>query len=203
MIVQTFADPSNPPDERSVTETRLRPALPLDTWQLDRDRRLTEREARYDRHIADLGEGMPYTSASWQADMAASYRRERDLQTRAEDLASELLDVAAELGWGNGEPAAAAHGWVYTVAAARGLVLDQPPRREPTRREVADRAIQKAFRRIGERDGFYCRRCGKDRTLTVDHVTAVINGGTDDDDNLQLLCRSHNSAKGTGPDQVA
>jgi hypothetical protein len=67
---------------------------------------------------------------------------------------------------------------------------------EAARRRNANRRIQKAFRRIGERDGFRCRTCGLDRTLTVDHVIAVINGGTDDDDNLQILCRSHNTAKG-------
>jgi 5-methylcytosine-specific restriction endonuclease McrA len=65
------------------------------------------------------------------------------------------------------------------------------------RRADASRAAAKAFRRIGERDGFRCRVCGLDRTLTVDHIIAVDNGGTDDDENFQLLCRSHNSIKGT------
>jgi len=65
------------------------------------------------------------------------------------------------------------------------------------RRLEADRAAARAFRRIGERDGFSCQHCGVESGLTVDHVIAVINGGTDDDANLQLLCRSCNSRKGT------
>lgn len=68
---------------------------------------------------------------------------------------------------------------------------------QAARRRRADRRIQKAFRRIGERDGFYCRTCGIGRTLTVDHIIAVINDGSDEDENLQILCRSHNSIKGT------
>jgi 5-methylcytosine-specific restriction endonuclease McrA len=80
---------------------------------------------------------------------------------------------------------------------SRHLSSPWEPPRELSRRKEADRAIGKAFRRIGERDGFYCRTCGIGRNLTVDHILAVANGGTDEDDNLQILCRSHNSAKGT------
>lgn len=85
------------------------------------------------------------------------------------------------------------------VGALATLALAPRPTLTPgpdARRRKADQEAAKAFRRIGERDGFRCRVCGTDRTLTVDHVIAVANGGTDDDDNLQLLCRSHNSSKG-------
>lgn len=51
--------------------------------------------------------------------------------------------------------------------------------------------------RIMERDEYRCRHCGTHRDLAVDHVVAEANGGSDDDENLQTLCRSCNSSKGT------
>jgi hypothetical protein len=83
------------------------------------------------------------------------------------------------------------------LAELDAVVRDLARTPQLLRRLEADRAAAKAFRRIGERDGFSCRHCGTAALLTVDHVVAVANGGTDDDDNLQLLCRSCNSRKGT------
>ncbi len=67
---------------------------------------------------------------------------------------------------------------------------------EPSRRAEATRAARDAFRRVGERDGFSCRHCGAGRNLTVDHVVAVVNGGSDEDENFQILCAPCNSRKG-------
>lgn len=49
------------------------------------------------------------------------------------------------------------------------------------------------------RDGLRCKHCGCDDIdeIGVDHIIAVANGGTDDLGNLQTLCRSCNSKKGT------
>lgn len=52
------------------------------------------------------------------------------------------------------------------------------------------------FVRIGRRDGFYCQECGSSNELTIDHKTALVNGGTNNDENLQLLCKTCNSRKG-------
>lgn len=46
------------------------------------------------------------------------------------------------------------------------------------------------------RDGFVCPECGATDDLTIDHVTARANGGGDELDNLRVLCRPCNSAKG-------
>ena len=50
---------------------------------------------------------------------------------------------------------------------------------------------------VWERDNFTCKHCGSRKFLTVDHVLAEKKGGTLDMSNLQTLCRSCNSRKGT------
>jgi hypothetical protein len=42
-----------------------------------------------------------------------------------------------------------------------------------------------------------CVQCGTTEGLTVDHKLALCLGGTNDDDNLQMLCRPCNQHKGT------
>lgn len=66
------------------------------------------------------------------------------------------------------------------------------------RRAQASKAIQKKDIRISvfARDEGRCRRCGSTKNLSVDHIIPVKNGGTDDMDNLQTLCRKCNSQKG-------
>jgi HNH endonuclease len=50
---------------------------------------------------------------------------------------------------------------------------------------------------VWERDDFTCRHCGARRHLSVDHIIPESKGGTLSLDNLQTLCRSCNSRKGT------
>lgn len=46
----------------------------------------------------------------------------------------------------------------------------------------------------------WCSECGtpgsSDNPLTGDHIKPISKGGTDDPDNLDVLCRRHNSSKG-------
>ena len=49
---------------------------------------------------------------------------------------------------------------------------------------------------VFQRDGYQCRQCFSAERLTVDHITAIANGGTNEPDNLQTLCQSCNSRKG-------
>lgn len=46
-----------------------------------------------------------------------------------------------------------------------------------------------------ERDGYRCLLCGATDDLTVDHIRALTDGGTNDNDNLRTLCRSCNSGR--------
>jgi 5-methylcytosine-specific restriction protein A len=54
---------------------------------------------------------------------------------------------------------------------------------------------------ILRRDRYLCQACLKDNRYTeathVDHITPKAKGGTDDDDNLQSLCRPCHEAKTT------
>ncbi|MFJ1695728.1 HNH endonuclease [Streptomyces sp. NPDC088252] len=51
-------------------------------------------------------------------------------------------------------------------------------------------------RRIYERDGNACLRCGTSVDLTLDHIYPWSLGGADTDENLRTLCRPCNSSKG-------
>jgi hypothetical protein len=55
---------------------------------------------------------------------------------------------------------------------------------------------RKIFQRIAERDGEFCRKCGAINNLTVDHIIPLSKGGSNDDDNFQILCTSCNRKKG-------
>jgi hypothetical protein len=58
-------------------------------------------------------------------------------------------------------------------------------------------------RRVFDRDGWKCRRCGRIDDLTVDHIIPHIRGGPSTLDNFQTLCGSCNSAKGDRVDGAA
>lgn len=66
------------------------------------------------------------------------------------------------------------------------------------RRQESLRNINKPSLReeVFARSGNCCVYCGSRRELTVDHIVPVVRGGGDELDNLQVLCRSCNSAKG-------
>lgn len=40
-----------------------------------------------------------------------------------------------------------------------------------------------------KRDGWKCVKCGRPGRLEVDHKIAIVDGGSNDIDNLQTLCR--------------
>lgn len=57
--------------------------------------------------------------------------------------------------------------------------------RDPDRYRGVPRALAKIVR---ARDNYECQVCGRDAHL-VDHIINVKRGGTDDLDNLQVLCQ--------------
>ena len=48
---------------------------------------------------------------------------------------------------------------------------------------------------ILNRDGYQCRQCGGRTKLECDHKVPLAAGGTNDPDNLQILCKSCHIAK--------
>lgn len=66
------------------------------------------------------------------------------------------------------------------------------------RRKRANYAISKADLRlmVFTRDQNKCCSCGSSKRLSIDHIKPVLEGGGDDPENLQTLCRSCNSRKG-------
>lgn len=62
----------------------------------------------------------------------------------------------------------------------------------PSERERIPDALR---RQVYERDGWKCTECGSTEDLTVDHKWPHIRGGNLALENLQTLCRKHNSAK--------
>ncbi|MBE6487028.1 MAG: hypothetical protein E7Z85_09340 [Methanosphaera stadtmanae] len=65
------------------------------------------------------------------------------------------------------------------------------------RQSIPDRIRHEVFKR----DGYRCRECGasleEGATLEIDHIIPVANGGTNDIDNLQTLCKKCNRGKYT------
>ena len=49
---------------------------------------------------------------------------------------------------------------------------------------------------VAVRDGGRCRQCGSTQELHYDHVIPWSKGGANTVNNIQLLCGSHNRAKG-------
>lgn len=47
-----------------------------------------------------------------------------------------------------------------------------------------------------EKDGARCKRCGRQDTLTIDHINPTSNGGKNNIENLQILCQRCNKRKG-------
>lgn len=68
----------------------------------------------------------------------------------------------------------------------------RPPR--TYRKAPISRSLARA---VMERDAYRCRWCGTHLDLTCDHVVPESLGGPTTLDNLQTLCRSCNSRKGT------
>ena len=64
------------------------------------------------------------------------------------------------------------------------------------RRRAFNKKRPTLFEDVGNRDGFYCKKCGEGRDLTLDHILPIARGGDDSLGNLQILCRICNSEKG-------
>jgi CRISPR/Cas system Type II protein with McrA/HNH and RuvC-like nuclease domain len=64
-----------------------------------------------------------------------------------------------------------------------------------TRKEF-DSILNVFFELVAKRDGKFCKICQTIEDLTVDHIVPLARGGDNTIENMQILCRKHNSKKG-------
>lgn len=77
-------------------------------------------------------------------------------------------------------------------------LIGPPPILKPLTIKPKPPALQAKIRKqVFERDHYRCLERESWRDLTIDHVIPRSRGGTDDLGNLQTLCRTCNSRKGT------
>jgi 5-methylcytosine-specific restriction endonuclease McrA len=78
-----------------------------------------------------------------------------------------------------------------------GNVLSAKRLKEVTEmRAGSNKQADQTIDRIRIRDNYTCKHCGvATRDGQVDHIVALVNGGANDDDNLQYLCVDCHEAK--------
>lgn len=70
--------------------------------------------------------------------------------------------------------------------------------RRRARKQGSDGEYSEAeWKALVKQQGGRCLACGKKTELTADHVIPLVKGGSNDISNIQGLCRSCNSTKGT------
>ena len=80
----------------------------------------------------------------------------------------------------------------YTIGRIKSAKR-KPAKRKPAKRKHIPKAVRDA---VMERDNYTCVYCASTNNPELDHNEAHAKGGSDDGDNLQVLCRSCNRRKG-------
>lgn len=85
------------------------------------------------------------------------------------------------------------------IVKPRSIILKQSQLVKLAKRRALFESRKEEFKQaLIERDTFICAwpGCFISKYLTIDHITPISKGGTDDLSNLRFLCRGHNSVKG-------
>jgi len=81
--------------------------------------------------------------------------------------------------------------------AYKGYTYDkEQQRRYYKSRKRWDKLRDKLTAQVYERDGATCKDCGTTEDLTIDHIVPLSKDGTNDIENLQVLCMKCNCTKG-------
>ena len=78
-------------------------------------------------------------------------------------------------------------------SAKRKSAKRKSAKRKPAKRKHIPKAVRDA---VMERDNYTCVYCASTNNPELDHNEAHANNGSDEIDNLQVLCRSCNRRKG-------
>lgn len=81
----------------------------------------------------------------------------------------------------------------YQRHGGQWLTWPNPPAPKPKKVTISRALRTKVF----ERDAYRCKHCGGYKDLRADHIVPESKGGETTFENLQTLCQSCNSRKGT------
>ncbi len=85
---------------------------------------------------------------------------------------------------------AKSYGYFPYVLRNLEKVKEYPPEK-PSPRHIPSEVRTKVF----YRDGGKCKRCGAEEDLEFDHIIPVAKGGSNTENNIELLCKSCNRSK--------
>lgn len=136
------------------------------------------------------------------AELMISYQVLEDDGVTIGVLIDELLEATAIVGREIEQGRASLREFIANQEGDRPPVIGtKEAKREATRirRYEFDRARSRLIlQMLNSGTEYACAypECDADEGLTVDHILPLSQGGSDDLENLQFLCRSHNSQKG-------
>lgn len=140
----------------------------------------------------------------------SSIHEEDNAVEAVQELAKKFVEVAKPIArWGGDcEYDGAMETFWRHVCEVRGLTpqllyattVEEKQRTKSSPSRVRRKKISDKTRlRIYARDGYTCVSCGTHDDLTLDHILALANGGSNEDENLQTMCRPCNVKKGVKP----
>lgn len=124
-----------------------------------------------------------------EAYVAAITAKEREAFNSFREYLEENADLLSYVArQGDGEGGA-------LIIMLKEVLFGPPVERERQYRKIKIGAALRTA--VFERDMYRCLRCGDHRNLRADHIRPEVEGGEAVLDNLQTLCHSCNSWKGT------
>lgn len=164
-----------------------------------RDQQTIQAIRSYDKRILDMLNFMideieELSLSTWATDTYAfeHWREEKSLDEYEQSLYKILNGKYADDE--TKEKIKAEFGW---IEARRQQSAEKIAKRTHSRRRRSQFAknYDQFMLALIHRDGYKCAVCGVIEDLSIDHIVPLSKGGSDDIDNLRILCRTHNSSK--------
>lgn len=122
----------------------------------------------------------------------AEIEREIKINEAFNALVRDNVEIFAYL-WGNGDGDGGHVLGTIRQAVTGSFFKELKPRTGYSKKDIKG-ALRIA---VLERDAYRCKHCGTHLNLTIDHIHPEVKGGKTELENLQTLCKSCNSKKGT------